>query len=258
MTPLVHLRVVRDLLLAIGFGGNDRLRAALVEVQSQGIVVEGLVSEQSTEVEVLQDRLGANAVVALAGQQGKADQVSQRIDHGQDLGGQPTSGTADGLILSPPFAPVPCWWTRTIVPSMITYSKSGSPDRLLKTRSNTPLSVHRRKRRQTEFQLPKGSGRSRHGAPVRAIHNTASRKRRLSLAVVPGSVALPGSKEAIRFHCLWVKTMRIKAELPFFSLESKSCRLGNPQPLRSSKTNVHRPYHYSCILDLICARRASA
>jgi hypothetical protein len=26
-----------------------------------------------------------------------------------------------------PLAPAPCWWTRTIVPSMIAYSKSGSP-----------------------------------------------------------------------------------------------------------------------------------
>src|SRR5271166_1469867 len=25
-------------------------------------------------------------------------------------------------------APAPCWWTRTIVPSMLAYSKSGSPE----------------------------------------------------------------------------------------------------------------------------------
>lgn len=38
-------------------------------------------------------------------------------------------------ILSPPFAPVPCWWTPTSVPSIITYSKSGSSQRALKTRA---------------------------------------------------------------------------------------------------------------------------
>ena len=35
-----------------------------------------------------------------------ADEIAQRIHHGQDLGRQSAPRAADGLILSPPFAPL--------------------------------------------------------------------------------------------------------------------------------------------------------
>src|SRR3954467_10899770 len=57
--------------------------------------------------------------------------------------------------------------------------------------------TQRRKRWKTLFQLPKSLGRSRQGTPVRTRHSTASRNSRLSLAVAPGSEALPGSSGAI-------------------------------------------------------------
>ena len=50
-------------------------------------------------------------------------------------------------------------------------------------------------------QAPNSGGKSRHGLPVRAIHCTASTNSRLSAAVRPGSVALPGSNSAIRSYC---------------------------------------------------------
>ena len=81
-----------------------------------------------------------------------------------------------------------------MVPSTNTYSKSASADSSRKTFSKTSLSAQRRKRRNTEFHSPNSAGRSRHGAPVRAIQRTASRKSRLSLAVRPGSLSFPGSK----------------------------------------------------------------
>jgi len=71
------------------------------------------------------------------------------------------------------------------VPSMIAYSESWSPVKFLKTLSNTPFKAHRRKRLKVEFQLPNWSGRSRHGAPTRAIQNTASKNSRLSAADRP-------------------------------------------------------------------------
>jgi hypothetical protein len=49
-------------------------------------------------------------------------------------------------------------------------------------------------------QLPSPGARSRHGKPVRAIHSTASTNSRLSLAVTPRSVALPGTKSLIRSY----------------------------------------------------------
>jgi len=36
-------------------------------------------------------------------------------------------------------APVPCWWTRTIVPSIMAYSKSGSPDNSFEQNIKDPL-----------------------------------------------------------------------------------------------------------------------
>ncbi len=60
--------------------------------------------------------------------------------------------------------------------------------------------AQRRKRWNTVFHLPNRGGRSRHGAPVRPIHGTASTKRRLSSPVRPASPSLPAHSGSIRFH----------------------------------------------------------
>jgi hypothetical protein len=139
--------------------------------------------------------------VTLTGQEDEANEISEGIDQSHDLSGETATRAAYGLILSPPFAPVPCWWTRTSVPSMRTYSKSGSSQRALKTRSQTP--AQRQKRVYTVNHLPNASGRSRHGEPVRAIQRTASMKRR------PGSPTLPDSCGAIRSHWVHAPANRI-------------------------------------------------
>ena len=51
-----------------------------------------------------------------------------------------SSTPADGLILSPPFAPAACWWARTMAESTVRYSKSGSSDTAAKIRFQTPPS----------------------------------------------------------------------------------------------------------------------
>jgi hypothetical protein len=50
--------------------------------------------------------------VPLARQQHEAHQIAERVDERCNLRRQAAARLADGLILSPPFAPVPCWWTR--------------------------------------------------------------------------------------------------------------------------------------------------
>ncbi len=55
-----------------------------------------------------------------------------------------------------------------------------------------------RKRLDTLFWLPKRSGRSRQGDPARNRRSAASGNSRLSAAVAPGSVALPGSMCSVR------------------------------------------------------------
>jgi hypothetical protein len=53
-------------------------------------------------------------------------------------------------------------------------------------RSHTPIADQRSKRRHVLFQFPSSAGRSRHGAPVRAIHSTASTK----AIVAPGGARI--------------------------------------------------------------------
>ena len=147
MAPFVHPEVARDRAHPIGLGWNYGHGASAVQFGADPVDVEGLVGQQGLEVDPLDQRRNADAVVALAGKQQEARQVAERIDERDDFRRQPASRSADGLILSPPLAPVPCWWTRTMVPSMMAYSKSGSGDNSLNRLSNTPFSAHRRKRR---------------------------------------------------------------------------------------------------------------
>src|SRR5258705_8759345 len=117
-----------------------------------------------------------------------------------NFGGQSASRAADRLIAVFFGAPAACWWARTMVLSMKTSSKSASPASSAKTVCHTCARDHLAKRLYTLFQAPKSGGRSRHGLPVRAIHSTASTNCRLSAAVRPASVALPGSSWAIRAY----------------------------------------------------------
>lgn len=87
-----------------------------------------------------------------------------------------------------------------MVASIITYSKSGSPDKARNTRSPMPEFDQPLYRWNTLFQTTTLSGSSRQCAPVRAIQSTASTYFRVSVAVRPGSRALPGNNSLIRCH----------------------------------------------------------
>ena len=180
MAPFVHLQIAIDRVLSIRFVLNDRDGAPAVELGAQPIVVEGFVGEQGADGDAGDQRFDADAVVSLTRQQGEALQIAERIDKRDDFGRQTTARSPNCLILSPPLAPAPCSCTRTIVPSIIAYSKSASPDNALKRLSKTPFTAQRRKRRKIEFHRPNSACRSRQGEPVRAIQRTASRKPRLS------------------------------------------------------------------------------
>jgi len=108
MPPFVHLGVVWDRCLAIGLGRDDGNGATRLERCAQGVVVERLVAEESAKIEAGDQRLDPDAVVTLAGKQDEARHIAERIDQRDNLGGQAAARAADGLILSPPFAPAPC------------------------------------------------------------------------------------------------------------------------------------------------------
>src|SRR5713101_9364416 len=176
---------------------NHDLGAALVEVGDDVVAVEGLVGDERAEFDPLDERWDADRIEALSRQQDESDEIAERIGERQDLGRHAPLGAADGLALSPPFAPCPWRWTLTMVASTMAYSISGSSEAASKSRLKTSAFTQSRYRLKTVFQGPNSAGRSRHGLPVRAIHNTASTKRRLSSPLRPGVGLLP---QAMRLH----------------------------------------------------------
>jgi hypothetical protein len=88
----------------------------------------------------------------LACGQDKANRIAQRVDACADLCAQAAARTPDRLIFAPPFAPAACWCARTMVESVIGYSKSGFSTNALKMRSQTPFLAHRRK--ALEYAVP--------------------------------------------------------------------------------------------------------
>src|SRR5580765_5356374 len=99
-----------------------------------------------------------------------------------------------------------------MVESTIRYSKSGSSDIASKIRHQTPLMLHRLKRRNTLFQSPNASGRSRQGEPVRTIHSTPSTNIRLSRPVEPFWSGRPMIRPEI--DCHWSSFNTSRSTLP--------------------------------------------
>ena len=84
-----------------------------------------------------------------------------------------SSRASQSIAFCPPFPPAACWCALMTDASTIEPSSSTSICSALKTLVQTSLFDHSLKRLYTVFQGPKRSGRSRHGAPVLAIHITA-------------------------------------------------------------------------------------
>ncbi len=111
VTPAIHSEIARNFPLSVGFGRDHGESAALVKRAAKPIVVEALLADQCVDFDAVEQRFNADTVVALAQQEHEARQIAQRVDQGDDFGRQAATRTPDRLILSPPFAPVPCWWT---------------------------------------------------------------------------------------------------------------------------------------------------
>src|SRR5713101_6028130 len=208
MTPFVHLGVDLQRHGAARMLRNHDLCPALVEAGDDIVAVEGLVGDQRAELDAIDERRNADSIETLSRQQDEADQIAERVGERQDLGRHAAFGAADGLALSPPFAPCPWRWTLTMVASTMAYSMSGSSEAASKSRLKTSAFTQSRYRLKTVFQDPNSGGRSRHGLPVRAIHNTASTKRRLSSPLRPGSDFFPRQCGCIFAHWASLSTYR--------------------------------------------------
>ena len=70
--------------------------------------VERLVADKGQTVDASHKSIEARDVVAIARQQHEAGLIAERIDDRRNLRRPAAARFADGLFLSPPFAPVPC------------------------------------------------------------------------------------------------------------------------------------------------------
>src|SRR5216684_284151 len=208
MTPFVAFQVDRNGVHPVRPLRDDDSGAASVHLGDDPIGIEGLVGDQGAELDALDQRRDPHRVEALSRQQDESDEVAEGIGEGQDFGRHAALGAADGLALSPPFAPCPWRWTLTMVASTMAYSMSGCSEAASKSRLKTSAFTQSRYRLKTVFQAPNSGGRSRHGLPVRAIHNTASTKRRLSSPLRPGSDFFPRQCGCIFAHWASLSTYR--------------------------------------------------
>ena len=86
---------------------NDDPSTTLIKFVVEPIAVEGLVGQQVVKTDAINERRHANGVIAVARQENESDQIAQRICQCENFGRPATFRLADGLILSPPFAPCP-------------------------------------------------------------------------------------------------------------------------------------------------------
>src|ERR1700732_3221998 len=93
----------------------------------------------------------------MAGQENEADEIAERVGQSQNFGRHAAFGTADGLALSPPFAPCPWRWTLTMVASTMAYSMSGASEQASKSLVKTSALTQSRYRLKTVFQLPRAA-----------------------------------------------------------------------------------------------------
>ena len=97
-----------------------------------------------------------------------------------DPGRETTFRAVRIFLRSPPFAPAACWWARITELSTICKASGTAPLSFGASSMifHGPASVRRRNRQYTLDHFPNSSGRSRRGAPARAIHEMPSRRRR--------------------------------------------------------------------------------
>lgn len=201
ITGLIAMPVTPASCFSVTARRNNHLRLLRFDPLHQCIRVIALVGNYCLRAgRLLKQRWRLRDVGLFCAREGETDRVAEGVDDAMDFCAKSAARATQSLLAVFFWAPAACWWARIAVLSSITSSKSGSLLMAWKTRSQTPLLAQREKRVKVVCQLPSSEGKSRQGAPVRPIHKTASMNRRLSLAVAPGSDALPGNRSLIRSH----------------------------------------------------------
>jgi hypothetical protein len=108
MPPLVFFSVMLGISAGPLAERNDGLHVVGAQSFAQPAGIKSLVADQGQAMDAGHESVKADDVVPLAWQEHEADQIAERIYDDRDLRRQAAARFADGLILSPPFAPVPC------------------------------------------------------------------------------------------------------------------------------------------------------
>jgi hypothetical protein len=185
--------IIATLHHTIAFWRDNSYRADGLNAVNQGVGIVALVSQHRIGFQTIQKRFGLRDIRHFSAGQQPTHRITQRIDYRMNFARQTATRTADRLMAFFFWAPAECWWARTTVLSIISASKSRSPLTASTTCCHTPDSPQRLNRVYVVCQLPNSAGKSRQGEPVRTIHKTASKNRRLSCAVAPRSPAFPGN-----------------------------------------------------------------
>jgi hypothetical protein len=196
----VLMPIVRSLISAMRHRRDHDFGAGLFDRADQCIGIEGLVRNDCLGLDALDELMRPGQIVGLTRGERPSRQIPQSLDEAVNLGAQSPARAPDRLVAVFFGAPAACWWALTMVESRKTSSKSASLANSANTRCQIPRSDQRAKRLYTLFHAPKLAGKSRHGEPVRATHNTASTNKRLSLAVTPTSEAFPESMASMRAY----------------------------------------------------------
>ena len=184
MALLVHVPVTASLHFAFGFGWNHCRDVALYEPVEQDIGVIPFVSQQRAGAHALHEGHGLSDVRCLASRQDKAHGQTQRICQRVNLATKTATRAAQRFS-----SRVARGRARTTVLSMQTFCISSLSETLASICSHTPNRLQLENRLNTLFQCPSLSGRSRHWAPERNIHSTASTNRR---QVASHPIRMPG------------------------------------------------------------------
>jgi hypothetical protein len=86
---------------------NNDASTAFIEFAIEPVAIKGLVCEQVLKIDAVDPWWNADRIVAVAKQEDEADKIAECIGQREDFGRPAAFGFADGLILSPPFAPCP-------------------------------------------------------------------------------------------------------------------------------------------------------
>jgi len=90
-------------------GRNDGLGIAFGQGLAQMVSIKRLVGEQCPKCEAVDQFRYADNFASLAGKKLKAHEIAKCVYERQHLGCQTALRSSDGLILSPPFAPLAFW-----------------------------------------------------------------------------------------------------------------------------------------------------